>query len=420
MKNYLLFLIAVFAIYTAQAQKIDAYTGATEMTVNTGENYAYEVYWGFENHDVAKVLRSSWEIAFATDKMDVNILANNGLGVRLYTYPNGTIEDWDAVDTTDMEWKPLFNSITTWSEGAFLKNKNTNDPMDFGWGTYRPTDHHVVGDSIYIIKVRPFEYRKLAIIEKDAPANTWHFKYARLDGTDLHEVTINANDYSSKKFVNYSIFTDQLVNNQPDASDWQLLFVRFFDETIPHNLTGVLTKEGVAVQEVSQAGLDQATYTNFDFSQFSENINTIGTDWKVFDHTTFSYQVRDDVVYFVRELPNGAVWKLYFTDFGGASNGIYKFMQEKISDEGMQEDTKAFLNVYPNPATSNINVIYDIDGLTHISIVNMTGQQVFSKEVEHYNQLNKHTIDINDLPAGIYHLIIEGAGKRSTSKFVKQ
>lgn len=421
MKNYFLLLMAAFTIYAAQAQRINTYyPNAEEVTVNTGADYAYEVYWDFENHEVVKELRSAWDIAFATGQMDVNILANNGLGVRLYTYPNGTIEDWDAVDTTGMTWKPLFNSITTWSEGAFLKNKNPNDQLDFGWGKYRSSDHHIVGDSIYIIKVRPFEYRKLAIIEKDAPANTWSFKYAKLDGSDLKEVTINANDYSSKKFVNYSIFKDELVNNQPDASDWQLLFARFFDETIPHNLTGVLTKEGVAVQEVRQAGLDQATYNNFNLNQFSEEINTIGNDWKEFDHMTFSYQVVDNVVYFVRELPNGAVWKIYFTAFGGSSNGIYKFMKELISNEGVEDTQSAFLNIYPNPASSNINIIYDIDGLTRVSIINMAGQQVMSLEANHNSQLNKHNIDINDLPAGVYNLIIEGNGKISTSKFVKQ
>lgn len=419
MKHYIIILMTALAALGAKAQEVDAITGATEININTGAGYAKEVYWGFEEGS-HEVLRSSWDIAFTTAKMDVSILANNGNKVQLYTYSKGAINDWETVDTAGMVWKPMYNSIATWQDGAFMQNQVAGNNFDFGWGKYNMSNHHIVGDSLYIIKVGENDYRKLAIIEKDAPANTWYFKYAKLDGSGLKEVTINADDYSSKAFVNYSIVNDEVVNNQAEANKWQLLFTRYYDYTIPYYVSGVLANQGVVVQEVRKSGMNQSTFNTFDLTAFSENISTIGSDWKTFNMAAMAYDIVDTVVYFVRKNPDGAVWKLYFTEFGGMANGKYTFIQEEVSSEGVEETTKAFLSVYPNPATSHISAVYDIDGPTRIAIYNMVGQEVYAETVDNNNQLNKHVIDVQNLPQGVYNMLISNGQKNQTTKFVKQ
>ncbi len=137
MKQIYIFLLVsvLFATNQLMAQEVDARSGATEITVNTGSGYINEVYWDFEdlNHTVPL---NEWDIAFTTDQMDVSIIANHGNTVELFTYPNGSIDDWNSVDTTGMVWKPMYNSIMNWGAGAFLYNAVSDNQFDFVAGAY--------------------------------------------------------------------------------------------------------------------------------------------------------------------------------------------------------------------------------------------------------------------------------------------
>lgn len=82
---------------------------------------------------------------------------------------------------------------------------------------------------------------------------------------------------------------------------------------------------------------------------------------------------------------------------------------------GIEELTEAGISVFPNPA----NDVLTITGLkenTSISIINVTGQVVYSKEVKETNE----RIDLNALKNGMYIVHISLNGKVVTTKFVKQ
>ncbi len=239
-------------VVSAQAQKVDAISGATQITAVTGAAYTDVVYWDFDNYD-HKSKASEWDIAFSTVIQSANIIINSGNNVMLFPYPNGTIDDWESVDTSDMAWTPLYNSIVSWDEGAFLQN-STSGPFDFGWGTYDMQSHDVIGDSIFIIKLGEYDYRKLAIIKKHSVDNEWHFKFAKLDGTAEKTVVLDANQANSN-FAYYSLVNEE-YKTEHEPSVWQILFTKYFDASIPYTVSGVLTNKGVKVQEVKQENLD--------------------------------------------------------------------------------------------------------------------------------------------------------------------
>ena len=134
--------------------------------VVTGAGYADDVYYSLENGTVTTVARNNWDIAFVTQQMSVSVLANNGSGVELYTYPEGDIDDWATVDTTGMDWTPMYNSIETWDMGAFNANTIPGDDFDYGWGRYNMTTHTIIGDSIFIIRTLADSIMKVAIVQK--------------------------------------------------------------------------------------------------------------------------------------------------------------------------------------------------------------------------------------------------------------
>jgi len=196
MKTIYTILIALLLSNITIAQK-------SAKTATTGAGYANDIYWSLKNGEVKSSPRSQWDIAFVTNAMDINILTNGGNGVVLYTYPLAKYSDgWaTTLDITDIaNWKPMYNSIEDWSEGAFVKNQLGHP--DYGWGIYNSNSHDVVGDSIFIIKLADASYKKLAIVSKTA-SNTWNFKYADLDGQNEEIVSIANSNYTSMNFVHY-------------------------------------------------------------------------------------------------------------------------------------------------------------------------------------------------------------------------
>ena len=132
--------------------------------VVTGVGYADDVYYSLENGTLTTVDRANWDIAFVTSPQSISILANNGSGVELYTFPDGDIDDWASLDTTGMVWTPMYNSIETFDAGAFTAHELGHP--DYGWGIYNMSSHFTEGDSLFVIKTIAGDFKKLAIIQR--------------------------------------------------------------------------------------------------------------------------------------------------------------------------------------------------------------------------------------------------------------
>jgi hypothetical protein len=414
MKKNLLF--AAIALITtgllAQEQK----------EVITGASYANDVYYSLENGSVTTVQRDNWDIAFVTQIMSVSVLANNGAGVEVYTYSEGDISDWATLDTTGMEWTPMYNSLETFDMGALNYNTIPGDDFDYGWGQYNPVNHHITGDSIFVIKTVSGDYKKLAIIEKAASENRWEFKYANLDGSEQDSITLHANDYTDSYFVHYSIDSTKVVEREPAKDAWELLFTRYYDYTIPYYVTGVLTNDDhVFAQEVRESGMDQATQSTYDKSAFTTTISVIGSDWKQFNMGTFTYDLNDTVVYYLKSYSDTTYYKIYFTGFTGSSEGKYTFMQEKLVSFVSTQDHELplLLQVYPNPASDRISVLFDRMGESDINIIDITGRIVYSTRYDSGGFTNL-SLDISSLTSGLYFMQVQVGGESNVLRFIKQ
>ncbi len=391
-----------------------------EKEVITGAGYADDVYYSLENGSVATVARNTWDIAFITQVYSGSILANTSAGVELYTYSLGDTADWSSLDTTGMVWSPMYNSIETFDEGAF--GVHALGHPDYGWGIYGGMGL-VTGDSLFVIKTIAGVYKKLSIIQKISNENRWDLKYANLDGSDEQFVTINAVDYTTKNFAYYSIDSMAIIDREPATADWDLLFTKYWDNTIPYNVTGVLSNEDhVLAQEVTEEGLDQATFVEYEDTAFTSVISIIGSDWKSFNMGTMSYEVDSTVVYFLKKYgeTDSTYYKLYFTGFTGMSEGKYTFMQEKLSlVSSRNPGIIQMLQAYPNPASEYLNVVFDHTGNTAIQIIDMTGRTVYST-LHHAGGFTNMTLDINQLNPGLYFLKVNAGDETGVLRFIKE
>jgi hypothetical protein len=126
--------------------------------------------------------------------------------------------------------------------------------------------------------------------------------------------------------------------------------------------------------------------------------------------TSQNYQFTDDAA------PDGTCYyQLKQTDFNGRVTGL-KMIQ--IGPRNVFEVE----TVYPNPANDQLNVVInrESDSNLQISIVDLLGKTLITNEKSMSGRRNTVNMDISNLPAGMYVLVVNGAEKSVKYKFVKQ
>jgi len=416
MRRNLIVLALLFAGFTGIAQ--------TTVDVVTGPSYADEVYYSLTEGSLVTAPRAEWDLALATNRFDVNILANHASGVEVYTYPDGDISAWATLDASNMaNWAPMNNSIVNMSEGAFVRNVDPNDPFDFGWGKYNPASHMVSGDSLYVVKTVSGSVKKMWIVEKNPNVgiNKWQLKYANLDGSDEQTIFIEGEAYASKNFMYFNLDSNELMDREPASNDWELEFTKFYDYTIPYNVTGV-TVNSARVVGYQVDYVDQSTFVDYDETLFNDSLTVIGSNWKSFNGA--GYSVDEDRVYFLKvfdgETSDSSYWKLHFTGFGGSSTGSYTFVQQQLGTASVRgiADLGLF-ELYPNPASDFIYVLTDTNEKINIRVIDMTGRMIMNNELSS-NGFNKTKLDISQLEKGTYGIVVETSNGSETKMFVKK
>ncbi len=96
------------------------------------------------------------------------------------------------------------------------------------------------------------------------------------------------------------------------------------------------------------------------------------------------------------------------------------FTETTISVEEPQQAQSQSLNVYPNPANDLLNIdltVLDAVKGSYIDILNMEGQVITSKKVNHKGIA---TLNIANLPSGIYFCRYGNLKETKTVKFIKK
>jgi len=82
---------------------------------------------------------------------------------------------------------------------------------------------------------------------------------------------------------------------------------------------------------------------------------------------------------------------------------------------GLEENGKASVKIYPNPAVSLLN-ISGVSGARSITIYNFLGQKVKTAAINEASS----SIDVSDLNSGTYLLTVKGESATTTHKIIKQ
>ena len=392
---------------------LNVFAQNTEISLNQG--YENQSFYSMVNGEILNTQNNNWDIAFSTDAFSSTIRINDGKGVELYTYPLGDTSAWNTIDNNSINIlvNPMYNSDTSWELGAF--DVNTTNGMDFGWGVYNLATHHIIGDSLFIIKTVDGNWKKLWLEKK--VSGEYLFKYANLDGSNMINQNVQASNYNDKRFIYYSLESDLIIDREPILSDWDITFTKYITpvQGMPYSVTGVLSNSGVEVAKVDNIP-SPLTYTNYGAHNFTQEINSIGYDWKTFSGT---YVIDSDRLYFIRDYQQN-IWRLVFTNFDGMSTGNIEFNTELLSATNTNNyQYNNSLELYPNPASTdnNIILIYDIksnDGV--INIYDITGKKLYSTNLT--SGFDTHTINNHKLKKGVYIISLVVNGEKINKRLI--
>lgn len=310
----------------------------TADTIRTGASYANDVYYSLNNGKVKEVTNSNWQVAFSIGATNVSVRSNTttmsaGIGsVKIYSQSADT-NNWSTFDTTGFSnWTALDNSDTLWSDGSF--NMNASGGFNYGWGSYDMGTHIVTGTKLYLAAVKTSAtttvFKKIWIVSKNL--GTWNIKYANLDGSNLKSTEIRSSDFAGKSYAYLSLLTDEVLDREPLASDWDFVLTRYaglqtnVTPPVYYPVTGILTNTGVKTGEVRGRNVNLSAIT--DTVTMSANISEIGSDWKQLNMATFAYYAVDSLSYFVKA-KDGALWKVVFTGFS-SSQGTVLFTKQRV------------------------------------------------------------------------------------------
>lgn len=416
MKKALLLVASLFTGITSFAQY-------TTVDVALEPSYANQVYYKFADNSQTAVATNTWDLAFLRiSSMDIGIRVNDSRGIQVFE-ASDDINDWSTIDVTQEDtWAPVYNSETVWATGAFDSGSAT-----YGWGEYNPATHHVTGSVVFVLKYADESYKKM-IIEDYFGGYT--IKYATWLGTEWSEDTTTTipNESSNNAFNYFSLTTDDTVTVAPEDTEWDIVFGRYYgnigedDAPVMYLVTGALHNEAtVTVAQIDETGATDENPTMPNDEAYSEDINTVGDDWKSFNMDTFSYDIDPETTFYVKH-NDGTVYRMYFTSFGGSSTGALSFNYKNVSATAGLEalNNNVSFSFYPNPTNDKkITLLYDLKNAVAekntVSIYTVTGAKVFETEVTNNSGFYTKLVNLSALPSGMYIVQMQ-SGKYTTSK----
>ena len=410
MKTRLFF--SIFSFLLVQS----TFSQETTVNLSLGASYANQVYYKLSTQTQTSVVAGSWDIAFfRASNFDHGIRVNDGIGIEVFEAANQASGWGDINITNETSWSKLYNSDTDRVDGAFMKGSAT-----YGWGEYNTTSHHITGTIIYVLKYTDGTYKKF-ICEDFFGGYT--IKYASWDGSAWGEdkSAVIANSSNTENIYNYfSLQNDTEVLVEPAAVDWDFVFTKYFTNVsgTKYNVTGALSSDNVTVATATGDSTNSLAY--------SEDINTIGWNWKSLN-SSFTYNVDSDSKFYIKD-KDESIYKMYFTQFEGGSTGNLAFNFEDVTETLNIEEVGESIafGIYPNPVKFDrkINIIFDVNKVNKndnkIEIYNLSGQRVLETSVTNSLGFYNREISLSSLNTGIYMLKFSSGNYQKTKKIVIQ
>lgn len=284
-------------------------------TVALTETYKYQVYYNLSDSSVvASLAKTSWDLGFDNSPNGWQVILNTSCFMKS-AYLSDQIFGIPA-DTTGVTW--LFNP----SDGSA-------DSLAVGkWFTVENND--TVGTNRILLIDRGLDENGISrgfyqFVIDSLAGGTYYFRIAAMNGANPRSFAVSKQGGSNH--VLFSISNPTTVVEEPQSSDWDLLFTQYttllftdVGDPYPYLVTGVLVNSKFV--EVAVDSLNAFESIDFEKAQtlnYSKLDDKIGYLWKIYDFDAGIYTVDSDVIFVIRDT-KGFLYKFRFIGFYNFNN----------------------------------------------------------------------------------------------------
>jgi hypothetical protein len=386
-----------------------------------GSQYANQSFYSLADGEKANVSNSNWDLQFGTSQRSAMVRTNDSKNLHAYALANPDTSNWNNVDTAGMY--RLYDADTSWEYGA-LNNIGSLQHPDYGCLFYTGIGQ-LVGHRLFVLKLNNGKWKKIWIKRLDFYVFT--ILISDLDNSNEQTIILDKELYNTKNHFYYDLENMVVVDVQPDAAEWDILFRKYYAldslTGAPFNaVTGAWVNKGVEVAEAR--GVDVATLNSDTGYTYSKDLNVIGFDWKEYDYDNAVFKLDSTRAFFVKSV-SGDIYKLVFTGFSGSSSGRIEFEKTNLSQQvaSVRNNKNSNLNeltLYPNPATNTANILVSLkqQGIINIAVYDLSGKAILNKQAIANTGLNNFSIATSELNNGFYFVKINDGSSELSQKLL--
>ncbi|GAA4460681.1 hypothetical protein GCM10023093_03730 [Nemorincola caseinilytica] len=281
----------------------------TKAGVDLDPTYKYQVYYDLRtNTVVGRNIKSVWDIGLETTADGYHVVLNGSKAMFAF-----------ATAKTDLS-AVSFADTAGYAAGKKC-DSHTGSPDSTAIGDWRTTKPVYIIDRGVNEMGQQVGWAKLQVLS--VTDSSYQVRFASLDNTgEATTITVRKDSAYNLAFVSFTTNEQFLV--EPPKHTWDLTFTQytfiFYDQTppVPYLVTGCLLNRYNTVAYLDTAtSFADISYGNIKTGELTNDINTIGYDWKVYT-SSGNYVVRAKNSYVIRDA-DGIYYKLHFTGFYSAT-----------------------------------------------------------------------------------------------------
>jgi hypothetical protein len=434
--KYLLLLTALVTTLQSTAQIPPFVYDSIQM----GSGYANDIYYSMKNGSVTTVSNTNWQLGFEMLPASpvyggVSIIANHVQGgVKVYSlHLTGTAKFSSLAGSDTANKTLLYNTDSSWDYGAFNANHDLTNAFNYGWGDYNSSDHNVYGDSLYQINVGGNTYKMVVKYYQSHPVDSifYVFHIAKFDGSGDYIDTIwRKPTFVNKNFAYYDIVANTFLNREPDHNTWDIVFTRYIENVLPgptpYSVMGVLNNYDVRVADVRSVNPDTTVLYN-SYTR-TKNIHEIGSDWKIFNMTTFQYDMDTTATFFV-QTEDTAIYQIKFTKFesgsGPSGTGKVVFGKRMLAFPTAVHEPAANIAAHtlvPNPSNNETDLVINAKAAANaqLLVTDINGRIAQRGVIDLKKGLNAFRINTAAFDNGIYMVTVTDGSLKTSDKLIVQ
>lgn len=386
-------------------------------SLSIGVNKKDITFYSLSTKAKTTIVNDDWHLAFSPKKnlfpndllRATTVRINEANGVSVYRVPNLGINDFDIVDTTGWRnWEKIHDSDTLIWMGAFNRNKDPNQIVNFGWGSYNSFTHRIEGDSLFLVKLPNGTFKKLALVNVEWDS-AYVIKYSDLNSTQATNLEIRKSPYRLKNFAYVNLYSNTITDREPLGTDWDFNYSIYADAD-GNKKVGLLLNNGVSALGNLTYDAQNPCPSNIAFNDDYNALGTLGSN-DVLDSNVVSSHVS-----YIRTA-NGRVFSLQFSPPNLTTNTIYFTTTLCSGANSITDDPRVLaLSIYPNPAQDyiNINSTAAIVAPAQLLLSDMAGKVCIATTLND----TASKLNIAQLENGVYFLRMTINDKSSTTKLV--